>query len=157
MLLYYSIAAFHLLGNYASGTYEKARLLFAHAETLVPFSCLLGLFLEQSGERFCYLAVWINTSKVCVCQISSIIPILHVKDVVSLLTPEYCRISTNTERRTSAIPSKVSPRKKIQGQHCVPFCREQHVGSLQLSCQIFKQVFCASTAQWTAHSNAGKL
>ncbi|XP_043814449.1 multiple inositol polyphosphate phosphatase 1 isoform X2 [Manihot esculenta] len=32
----------------ASGHYEKARLRFAHAETLVPFTCLLGLFLEQS-------------------------------------------------------------------------------------------------------------
>ncbi|XP_034703919.1 multiple inositol polyphosphate phosphatase 1-like isoform X1 [Vitis riparia] len=34
--------------NYAPGSYEKARLRFAHAETVVPFSCLLGLFLEQS-------------------------------------------------------------------------------------------------------------
>ncbi|KAL8162640.1 hypothetical protein V2J09_014129 [Rumex salicifolius] len=31
-----------------AGSYEKARLRFAHAETLVPFSCLLGLFLEGS-------------------------------------------------------------------------------------------------------------
>ncbi|OUZ99161.1 Histidine phosphatase superfamily [Macleaya cordata] len=30
------------------GTYEKARLRFAHAETVVPFSCLLGLFLEEA-------------------------------------------------------------------------------------------------------------
>ncbi|KAL5732971.1 hypothetical protein ACOSP7_032314 [Xanthoceras sorbifolium] len=30
------------------GSYEKARLRFAHAETVVPFSCLLGLFLERS-------------------------------------------------------------------------------------------------------------
>lgn len=33
-----------------SGSYEKARLRFAHAETVVPFSCLLGLFLQGSGE-----------------------------------------------------------------------------------------------------------
>ncbi|KAJ9160375.1 hypothetical protein P3X46_025782 [Hevea brasiliensis] len=32
----------------APGSYEKARLRFAHAETVVPFTCLLGLFLEQS-------------------------------------------------------------------------------------------------------------
>ncbi|XP_019416819.1 PREDICTED: multiple inositol polyphosphate phosphatase 1-like [Lupinus angustifolius] len=30
------------------GSFEKARLRFAHAETVVPFSCLLGLFLEKS-------------------------------------------------------------------------------------------------------------
>ncbi|GJM97056.1 hypothetical protein PR202_ga13954 [Eleusine coracana subsp. coracana] len=35
--------------NHPDGTYEKARLRFAHAETVVPFSCLLGLFLEGSG------------------------------------------------------------------------------------------------------------
>ncbi|XVE52446.1 hypothetical protein DITRI_Ditri02bG0122900 [Diplodiscus trichospermus] len=34
--------------NHAPGSYEKARLRFAHAETVVPFSCLLGLFLEGS-------------------------------------------------------------------------------------------------------------
>ncbi|OMP06703.1 Histidine phosphatase superfamily, clade-2 [Corchorus capsularis] len=34
--------------NQALGSYEKARLRFAHAETVVPFSCLLGLFLEGS-------------------------------------------------------------------------------------------------------------
>ncbi|KAK1365061.1 Multiple inositol polyphosphate phosphatase 1 [Heracleum sosnowskyi] len=32
----------------APGSYEKARLRFAHAETLLPFSCLIGLFLEGS-------------------------------------------------------------------------------------------------------------
>ncbi|KAK9283426.1 hypothetical protein L1049_011668 [Liquidambar formosana] len=34
--------------KHAPGSYEKARLRFAHAETVVPFSCLLGLFLEGS-------------------------------------------------------------------------------------------------------------
>uniref|UniRef100_A0A0D9VND7 Multiple inositol polyphosphate phosphatase 1 n=1 Tax=Leersia perrieri TaxID=77586 RepID=A0A0D9VND7_9ORYZ len=34
--------------NHPDGMYEKARLRFAHAETLLPFSCLLGLFLEGS-------------------------------------------------------------------------------------------------------------
>ncbi|KAM5556749.1 hypothetical protein ABKV19_024242 [Rosa sericea] len=34
--------------KHAPGTYEKARMRFAHAETVVPFSCLLGLFLEGS-------------------------------------------------------------------------------------------------------------
>ncbi|GFZ15061.1 histidine acid phosphatase family protein [Actinidia rufa] len=34
----------------APGAYEKARLRFAHAETLVPFSCLIGLFLEGSSH-----------------------------------------------------------------------------------------------------------
>ncbi|XP_028805215.1 multiple inositol polyphosphate phosphatase 1-like [Neltuma alba] len=33
-----------------SGSYEKARLRFAHAETLLPFSCLLGLF--HGGSEF---------------------------------------------------------------------------------------------------------
>ncbi|KAL5568826.1 hypothetical protein UlMin_025401 [Ulmus minor] len=36
--------------NHVPGSYEKARLRFAHAETVVPFSCLLGLFLE--GPEF---------------------------------------------------------------------------------------------------------
>ncbi|KAI3497559.1 hypothetical protein L1887_40271 [Cichorium endivia] len=34
--------------GYAPGSYEKATLQFAHAETLVPLSCLIGLFLEGS-------------------------------------------------------------------------------------------------------------
>nr|ABJ98333.1 multiple inositol polyphosphate phosphatase PhyIIb [Triticum aestivum] len=34
--------------NFPDGTYEKARLRFAHAETLVPFTCLLRSFLEGS-------------------------------------------------------------------------------------------------------------
>ncbi|OWM69923.1 hypothetical protein CDL15_Pgr025772 [Punica granatum] len=34
--------------KFPPGSYEKARLRFAHAETVVPFSCLLGLFLEGS-------------------------------------------------------------------------------------------------------------
>ncbi|CAK7325916.1 unnamed protein product [Dovyalis caffra] len=34
--------------KHAPGSYEKARLRFAHAETVVPFTCLLGLFLEGS-------------------------------------------------------------------------------------------------------------
>ncbi|XP_075485751.1 uncharacterized protein LOC142525361 [Primulina tabacum] len=32
----------------AHGNYEMARLRFAHAETLLPFSCLIGLFLDES-------------------------------------------------------------------------------------------------------------
>ncbi|KAH0457696.1 hypothetical protein IEQ34_013011 [Dendrobium chrysotoxum] len=34
--------------NHKPGTFEKARLRFAHAETVVPFTCLLGIFLEGS-------------------------------------------------------------------------------------------------------------
>ncbi|KAL6980749.1 Phosphoric monoester hydrolase [Sarracenia purpurea var. burkii] len=34
--------------EHASDTSEKARLRFAHAETLLPFTCLMGLFLEGS-------------------------------------------------------------------------------------------------------------
>ncbi|XP_077214744.1 histidine acid phosphatase family protein isoform X2 [Tasmannia lanceolata] len=34
--------------HHAQGTFEKARLRFAHAETVVPFTCLQGLFLEGS-------------------------------------------------------------------------------------------------------------
>ncbi|KAL8532361.1 hypothetical protein ACS0TY_008815 [Phlomoides rotata] len=34
------------------GSYELARLRFAHAETLLPFSCLIGLFLDGPGEGF---------------------------------------------------------------------------------------------------------
>ncbi|CAI9091770.1 OLC1v1026881C1 [Oldenlandia corymbosa var. corymbosa] len=36
--------------GYVTGSFEKARMRVAHAETLVPFSCLLGLFLE--GPEF---------------------------------------------------------------------------------------------------------
>ncbi|EXB29259.1 Multiple inositol polyphosphate phosphatase 1 [Morus notabilis] len=34
--------------KHTPGSYEKAILRFGHAETVVPFSCLLGLFLEGS-------------------------------------------------------------------------------------------------------------
>ncbi|KAI3960751.1 hypothetical protein MKW92_017362 [Papaver armeniacum] len=37
--------------NHPPGTYEKARLRFAHAETVVPFSCLLGLFRESDEYK----------------------------------------------------------------------------------------------------------
>ncbi|GLJ37451.1 hypothetical protein SUGI_0760910 [Cryptomeria japonica] len=33
---------------HSQGSVEKARLRFAHAETIIPFTCLLGLFLEAS-------------------------------------------------------------------------------------------------------------
>ncbi|KAL3524009.1 hypothetical protein ACH5RR_016843 [Cinchona calisaya] len=33
--------------GFVPGSYEKVRMRFAHAETLLPFSCLLGLFLEE--------------------------------------------------------------------------------------------------------------
>lgn len=49
------ILSFHVLNfveKQAPGSYEKARLRFAHAETVVPFTCLLGLFLEGSGKCF---------------------------------------------------------------------------------------------------------
>ncbi|XP_050946760.1 uncharacterized protein LOC103495181 [Cucumis melo] len=36
--------------NQVPGTYEKARLRFSHAETLIPFTCLLGLFLEDEED-----------------------------------------------------------------------------------------------------------
>lgn len=36
-----------MVENQVPGTYEKARLRFSHAETLIPFTCLLGLFLED--------------------------------------------------------------------------------------------------------------
>lgn len=42
--------------RHVPGSFEKARLRFAHAETVVPFSCLLGLFLEGSGEFFILFA-----------------------------------------------------------------------------------------------------
>ncbi|KAA8534029.1 hypothetical protein F0562_031546 [Nyssa sinensis] len=34
--------------EHVPGSYEKACMRFAHAETLLPFSCLIGLFLEGS-------------------------------------------------------------------------------------------------------------
>ncbi|MCL7048441.1 hypothetical protein MKW94_013102, partial [Papaver nudicaule] len=37
--------------NHPPGIYEKARLRFAHAETVVPFSCLLGLFRESNDYK----------------------------------------------------------------------------------------------------------
>ena len=45
-----SFATSVFVEKHAPGSYEKARLRFAHAETVVPFSCLLGLFREGSGE-----------------------------------------------------------------------------------------------------------
>ncbi|KAL6003113.1 hypothetical protein ACLOJK_023336 [Asimina triloba] len=42
------IAACVFSEHHQPGTFEKARLRFAHAETIVPFTCLLGLFLSES-------------------------------------------------------------------------------------------------------------
>lgn len=46
----FSNLPFNLVEKHTPGSYEKVRLRFAHAETVVPFTCLLGLFLERSGE-----------------------------------------------------------------------------------------------------------
>ena len=40
------------------GSYEKARLRFAHAETVLPFTCLLGLFLEGGHHGKCFFSFW---------------------------------------------------------------------------------------------------
>ena len=47
------------------GTYEKARLRFSHAETLIPFTCLLGLFLEEGKGTLIFFneQLQINQSK----------------------------------------------------------------------------------------------
>lgn len=37
-------------GSHSDKATEKARLRFAHAETVIPFTCLLGLFLEDDGN-----------------------------------------------------------------------------------------------------------
>ncbi|GKB89709.1 multiple inositol polyphosphate phosphatase 1-like protein [Tanacetum coccineum] len=41
--------------GHAPGSYKKARIRFAHAETLVPFSCLIELFLGGSGNNTKYI------------------------------------------------------------------------------------------------------
>jgi hypothetical protein len=44
----------HFLADSNSDTAtEKARLRFAHAETVIPFICLLGLFLDDVGKSSC--------------------------------------------------------------------------------------------------------
>lgn len=43
---------FLILDGLVPGSYEVARLRFAHAETVLPFSCLIGLFLDAHGEDF---------------------------------------------------------------------------------------------------------
>lgn len=42
--------AFGAAESHSDKATEKARLRFAHAETVIPFTCLLGLFLEDDGN-----------------------------------------------------------------------------------------------------------
>ena len=44
-----------MLGKQVPGTYEKASFRFSHAETLIPFTCLLGLFLEDEEGTLIFL------------------------------------------------------------------------------------------------------
>lgn len=61
-----------LTENLAPGTFEKAILRFAHAETVIPFTCLLGLFIDDSGMFDCYIVYYFPFSLMwCYLQISS--------------------------------------------------------------------------------------
>lgn len=55
--------------HHTPGSYEKARLRFAHAETVVPFSCLLGLFLEGFGEFWVFISILSMLLKRCSCPL----------------------------------------------------------------------------------------
>ena len=44
------ISTFFVENQVPGRLYEKARLRFSHAETVIPFTCLLGLFLEGEAE-----------------------------------------------------------------------------------------------------------
>lgn len=47
--------AFGAAESHSDKATEKARLRFAHAETVIPFTCLLGFFLEDDGNLLCLL------------------------------------------------------------------------------------------------------
>lgn len=48
---------FACVEDLSAGMYERAQLRFAHAETIVPFTCLLGLFLEGHGEILIFIGL----------------------------------------------------------------------------------------------------
>lgn len=56
----YFVFHFLLVENKVGGSYEKARLRFAHAETVLPFTCLLGLFFEGEENGKCFSLVRIK-------------------------------------------------------------------------------------------------
>ncbi|KAI3497730.1 hypothetical protein L1887_33234 [Cichorium endivia] len=54
--------------GHAAGSYEKARLWFAHAETLVPFSCLIGLFIDEFGVENSFVELVVVAYLSCVLE-----------------------------------------------------------------------------------------
>lgn len=86
--------AFHLLlvEKQVPGSYEKARLRFAHAETVLPFTCLLGLFLEGEGHGkwfFCMNKALLN---LCTPFLSYLFICFYNYFIIIFYISEYNRI-----------------------------------------------------------------
>ena len=98
---------FFFAEGYVPGSYEKARLRFAHAETLLPFSCLLGLFLEGPGECIHVLCI---LGYISICRLLVVLFLLD--------TAEFDRIQREEPLQ---LPPKPPQKRNWKGSIVAPF------------------------------------
>lgn len=100
-------------------TTEKARLRFAHAETVIPFSCLLGLFLEGTGKL-----LWFSAHSLVFCcghylnsywlWLSSLLIFLNVKVQIEQPNNKSIKCIADIKSIQSEEPLKAPPRPPHQ-------------------------------------------
>ncbi|KAL3834812.1 hypothetical protein ACJIZ3_009548 [Penstemon smallii] len=106
-----------ILKGYAGlvpGSYEMATLRFAHAETLLPFSCLIGLFLDGSGECFHFeifsVLSWLFSLAVPAC-----------KSILRLFLLSFTEFEQILREQPLQLPPKPPQKRTWHGSTVAPF------------------------------------